>query len=473
MNRFLFRGEHSRGYPRRSYAKLELIDPAGAETDGPIRFGLDAVDADWEEFGEGGAFDLSDSGLGERMQAAWRQAFYSDGNPDAELLPQERVPMFRVEFELGADHPWTNKLVASQDRWVDLNLGDEGEIPVDVFGGLEAPLVDAYLQAAPGSSAASDALDILFSMDAWPDAAPDLLALLLAPHCDLVALISFDVGQGAAAALLCDGGKPRFYFDAGCGVYRNAKTVPSPPLAFCQCSPAPVILSHWDADHWAAARQDTRLMMRDWIVPRQSITAIHTAFAAGILQLGGHIRVVPPGTSYLIKSTNQCLDLMYCTGTDRNGSGLALVVEDNASGRAWMLTGDAGYHLVPRPVPGDVAAVLAPHHGASMDPKSKPPARSSSAYARVLYSFGPGNKHGRTGVVHPTQAGMDAHVRAGWDHGTWSPASPGRSMAGADVLATATNMTVHHGAAGASWTRSVPALPHMHGCKDAPKVGQW
>lgn len=473
MNRFLMLGEYWRGYPRRAYAKPELVDPAGAEAEGLIRFGLDAVDANWEEFGEGGAFNLSDLGLGVRMQAAWKQAFSFDGGAFGDQLAHERVPIFRIEFDLDPNHPLAQKLVASEDKWFDLELGNTGEIPVEVYGGLDAPGVEAFLKTSPGYAAPSEALDNLFDMKAWPDAAPDLLRFLLAPMCNLAALISFDVGQGTAAALVCACGYPLYYFDAGCGVYRNAKTVPSIPLAFCQCSPAPVILSHWDADHWAAARHDTRLMKRHWIVPRQSITAIHTSFAAGILQLGGQIHVVPQGMNLDVHSPDQKLNLRYCTGTDRNGSGLALVVEDDLSGRAWMLTGDAGYHLVPAPVPRDVSALLAPHHGASMHPLSLPPARGNSKYARVLYSFGPGNAHGRTGVIHPTAKGIDAHVRRGWKHGAWSPASPGFARAGGDVLATATNMTTHLGGAGATWTGSVPGLRHMRTCPDAPHVGQW
>ena len=472
MNRFFSLAEGWPGYPREAFAKVERTEPMDLEGAETLRFGLDAVPLDWQELQPGGAFFLADPGLAQRQALAWRWAFQRGGEPGDLALPHEKAPMYRLELELSAGHPWTQRLLALEDRWLHISLGDRGEVPVEVYGGLFAPLVEAFLTREPEPAAESEALDILFDMGAWPDATPDDLQLALGARCDLEALVSFDIGQGAAAALLCPHGHPIYYFDVGCGVYRNAHTTPA-QLSFCLCEPAPVMLSHWDADHWSAAYRDQDLLKQAWIAPRQSISHIHTALGHDILAAGGQVLIVPPGAPPQIWGGQRRCDLRLCTGSGRNGSGLALIVTNHDIDRAWVLTGDAGYHLLPHPAPADVAAAIAPHHGANMGPKSQPPSRSPHAYGRMIYSFGPGNAHGRTSVSHPTSAGVQAHTAVGWSAGAWPPATPGHCLAGGDVLATAHHAGTHLGAAGATWDGMQPALPHLAACPRAMPVAQW
>src|SRR5262249_16146874 len=82
--------------------------------------------------------------------------------------------------------------------------------------------------------------------------------------------------------------------------------------------------------------------------------------------------------------------------------------------------------------------LVAPHHGATLGRASSAPGPlPRGSYCRVIYSFGPNNVHGSAkGVQHPTSSGMNTHVQAGWNHGTWAPPQPGHSVAGPDVLAT-------------------------------------
>ena len=65
-----------------------------------------------------------------------------------------------------------------------------------------------------------------------------------------------------------------------------------------------------------------------------------------------------------------------------------------------------------------------------MGAASIPFARSSQAYARLFYSFGPGNGHGpkKPPVQHPVAAAITAHTLASWSHGTWTAASAGTPL---------------------------------------------
>jgi hypothetical protein len=70
-------------------------------------------------------------------------------------------------------------------------------------------------------------------------------------------LVAYDVGQGTALGLLCGSEDARLFFDLGGGAYGNKKTRPN-PLRFCWRANPPIVLSHWDTDHWAGETSDRR-----------------------------------------------------------------------------------------------------------------------------------------------------------------------------------------------------------------------
>lgn len=472
MNRFFHREGYQRGLPRRVYARLDDIEPIVPGPEDELTFALDAVDADWSGFEEGGLFSLSDPDLKRRIAAYWRRRFGRGGSdgPDG----YEQVPIYRLELSLSPGNDFFALLPRDEERWISLELSEtKSDIPVDVYGGLFAPPTRAYLHTTP-ANAPSGPLSALFDMTTWPDANQADLYEALRPQCELEALVCFDVGQGSASALICQCGMPIYYFDTGCGSGRNAPTAPA-AIDFCTCSSPTVILSHWDTDHWAGASGHSGLQICNWVVPRQTISITHTAFADDILKSGGHILVVGNSASPLTwTSARQDYDLQRATGTGRNGSGLVLIVTDRTFGRSWVLTGDAGYDLIKQNPPVDIAAMVVPHHGADMGANSHPFWRSSSEYARLFYSFGPGNGHGpkTPPVRHPVAAAMTAHQNRNWDHGSWISATPGQSLAGGDVIATAKHMSVHlHGGA-AGWNCPPASLGHLMLCSNALPVSQ-
>ena len=475
MNRFFLREEYRRGFPRRAYARLDDIEPIVPGPEDELTFVLDAVDADWNGFEVGGPFSLFDPDLKQRIAAYWRGRFGRDGG-DGQDGPDgyEQVPIYRLELSLSPGDDFFEKLPRDEERWISLELSDaKSDTPVDVYGGLFAPPTRAYLHAAP-ATAPSDPLSTLFDMTTWPDASEADLIAALYPRCELEALVCFDIGQGSASALICQCGKPIYYFDTGRGSGRNAPTAPA-TIDFCVCSSPTVILSHWDTDHWAGASGHAGLQACNWVVPRQTISTTHTAFANDVLKAGGKIHVVGNGASPLTWSRGQQdYDLQRATGTGRNGSGLVLIVTDHSFGRSWVLTGDAGYDLIAQSAPVDIAAMVVPHHGADMGANSFPFQRSLNGYARLFYSFGPGNGHGpkTPPVRHPVAAAVAEHQNRNWNHGSWTTATAGHSVAGGDVLATATHMSTHLQGGAAGWNGPPTSLGHLMICAHAMQVPQ-
>ncbi|WEK58873.1 MAG: hypothetical protein P0Y52_04880 [Candidatus Brevundimonas phytovorans] len=474
MNRYFVRGEGRHEPPRRAYARIDHIELADGDGEGDVVIAFDAVDAEWDGFTRDGPFSLDRPG--DEIAWLWKRRFKGGVTQFEGPDPFDEIPLYEIEVSLPRHrinlHVLQEYVRGTELGWVQIDLGPDASIPCDVYGGLFMPAIPSKHEASFVSEETSAALDRIFNMDDWPSADPAEVERILASRCRLDQLIALDIGQGSANALVCECGAPNYYFDVGCGVYRNAKTAPT-SLEFCTHAHPPVILSHWDADHWSAASLDADLRKRDWIAPRQTVGPKHLAFAATILNDNGAIHILDriPGAPPISWSRRaQTFELRHCTGKSRNGSGLALVVTDRDVDRSWVLTGDAGYHEIGGPAPAPVSAVTVPHHGARMAAKSKPP-KPSEGYARLLYSFGPGNSHGSTNVRHPTQHAIDKHLTAGWSHTMWSKDCGGEGVGVPPVLTTADHAASsphdHLGGAAAGWTS--PPSPPDHLVNDCHK----
>ena len=103
-------------------------------------------------------------------------------------------------------------------------------------------------------------------------------------------LAVYDVGQGNANALLNEYLIPEMYFDPVrlFMVIKNS----TQNLVFCFTNNPAIILSHWDADHWAGTYatmvgKTYPAMNRTWIAPLQKVGAIQLAFAWDVITNGG------------------------------------------------------------------------------------------------------------------------------------------------------------------------------------------
>lgn len=472
MNLHFVRGEGHKEYPRKVFARIDQIEPPNPEAAKTVVIGIDAVPSNWEGFQRGRLLSLDEADdNSDRLVAFWTRQFTTQAtrSEGRQENPFRSLPLYHVELTLPNTHPWVAELLQATG-WLEFDLDDKGEVEVAVYGGLFSEPVTAWISHPP-RPATNNSLRSVFDMDNWPDAGLSELNSVLNRRCEITQLHVLDIGQGSASAIVCKCGLPIYYFDVGCGVYRNAKTTPG-LVQFCVCDEPVVILSHWDADHWAGALRDPDLLKMTWIAPRQSIGPRHTVFASSVLAAGGNILIFPSSLPKFSWGGRQKLELRRCLGasTDRNGSGLALVIENRSVRRGWLLTGDAPYDLIPGPLPSDLAAVVVPHHGADMGPSSVPPVRTARRYSRLLYSFGPGNKHGKSGISHPTSSAVNAHTARAWPHVGWLPPPPGTGPVSIPVIATAAHPNMHNDGAAVGWTSPPGVATHLSSCSKAMPV---
>lgn len=476
MNPFLLpHGDVPFKPPRRAYARFEQSEPTDLEDAKEAVVAFSAVSVDWfEKQGDDSRFDLSQ---GEDIRGFWANYWANlfsggGGSSDFEADPFEGMPFLRYEITIkrGDDKTFERySRIATEfppDSWWVLDQGMPDSVVADVYGNLFGVGQEAPVGVYQAEKQAAKALDEIFDMREWPSATvQDITDTLASVAREAVSIAVLDVGQGSATALLDHHQMPFLYHDLGAGITRNARTTPS-NLQFCWTEQPPIVLSHWDKDHWAGALKDNRALQRTWIVPRQTLKPGHTLFANSILQAGGTIQVWP-GAGFFVSvplSTTQSLLVAQCKGQEMNGNCLAIRVDNQIEGRIlhWLATGDSGYDELPYLLPGQVVAMTVPHHGAKMKVNKNVPSPAPD-YARLLYSFGPGNAHGRTSVQHPTAESIAEHNARGWNTGTWFGVRlPGSSVAGGNVLATAQHSNIHLYGAIAGW--DTPPKPGARPC---------
>jgi len=207
------------------------------------------------------------------------------------------------------------------------------------------------------------------------------------------------------------------YFDLGGGVLANAGTFPSSLQQFCFTKQPPVILSHWDFDHWSSANRDTSSLNSTWIAPRQSVGPSHAALMASIMKTG-RLLLLPAGFPAAWRGQ---LFLERCTGSGRNHSGIALTLSEMPAGggEKMLFPGDARYSCLPSySSQQSYLSAVVPHHGADMRNRTVPycPKQSQS---RLVYSFGAGNT-----FSHPRMITRQDHDAAGWRDPLVTPGAP-------------------------------------------------
>jgi hypothetical protein len=270
----------------------------------------------------------------------------------------------------------------------------------------------------------------------------------------------YDVGQGNASALVDEYGHPCLFFDFGWPTSANRGSRPTdrPNLFACdKCywddgfSP-PVILSHWDYDHWAYAVENTdydfgvqaakmtfhpEALDRWWITPRpprpacggKGLGPTHLRFIASLPK-----RLVWPNSLHRVP---------FCAGevtrTDpkvavrsRNNQALAwFVMETAAARRAILLPGDIHYRRLrwPKTVPGLVSLAVT-HHGGKA---GSPPQPVVGEPLQLVVAVGNPNTHG-----HPVAQAIADHQNQGWPSplktSTRKPIQPGGPSNGSILL---------------------------------------
>lgn len=292
-------------------------------------------------------------------------------------------------------------------------------------------------------------LSEIFTLPGTHKSTLDAADLKLFENIECNRLVVFDVGQGSASAALPNKkplagaeNNPELYFDAGAGVYANQRTRPA-HLSLPANNAKVVILSHWDTDHWAGATLDSTapntLLSKVWFAPDQVVGPRHVAFAKSIAEHGGHLILLTPPKNSVLRiplANGRSIRLTKGVGKDRNNTGLVASIECSKTwAQSIILPGDCDYkffiHLHPSPPIG----LLVPHHGARLTSNRTdiPIPHPNATNPKLIYSFGPNNKHGRARTRHPTIETIKLHQS--WDHGGWNT-RPGFGAAGLNVYAT-------------------------------------
>ena len=304
--------------------------------------------------------------------------------------------------------------IGSSSRWNLLGRRalNEGEVSITIYSNLYAAGIPASLvEAGPVDPETSARLTKAVSTAHIPDATEQEVdnALAGVAGASIEWVVAYDVGQGNSIGLCEPGGSVRAYFDLGGGVNGNAFTFPTALTHFCFTLQPPVILSHWDFDHWSSANRDKRSHGMTWIAPRQSIGPTHLALMTSIMS-AGTLLLLPTG--FAAKWRGQ-LYLELCTGKGRNHSGLAMTLSKRSAGggEQMLFPGDARYTYIPsfpNPPTSQYLSVVVPHHGGDMRSHTVPscPSRPSS---RLVYSYGPNNT-----FKHPRKVTQTDHDTAGW-----------------------------------------------------------
>jgi hypothetical protein len=332
------------------------------------------------------------------------------------------VPSWSVVVDLKPDD--YDKLMGlggrriKENRWYGLYLSDIGSaLRASVY-------LDPVVEEQPFGFGVTDiiylatrspltqSLQTFVSLDGIPDATTDLIVSVINAsefehHPTTGTCVAcYNVGQGTCAAICQQSAYPLMYSDFGCGVLRNARTFPK-YMRPCLTSHQPIVLSHWDLDHWALALRFPDAENCKWIVPRQSpMGASHVKFAHRLHQKR-NLLVWPDNVERVRTRHGEIIKLP--SHQDRNRSGLVMTAET-----AWtptqpvrtLLPGDAPYISIPPAAQSDLSGLVVSHHGGAHRGDKPPQARVNS---KCCYSYGEANSYG-----HPKIASVRKHQRAGW-----------------------------------------------------------
>jgi hypothetical protein len=256
-NRFLqFGAEFGFDEPRRVYARLD-------QSEGE-RVYLEAIDADW--------FDIA-----LRSNADFRN--WVERSPDAPIYVLE-TDVKRYVAATGFRHyeKSEDRFEDEEHDWVEITIqsgGNNALIYPNLF--VEGRLTGIAISPFPPPLAQE--LAAAFSLDDYVVDQRRIERALASLQDPIEWIGVYDVGQGSAAGLCDRRGLPLAYFDLGGGVLGNVGTFPGALHNFCFTWAPPIILSHWDWDHWSSGARFTRSMAMTWIVPNQTLGAVHPAQA--------------------------------------------------------------------------------------------------------------------------------------------------------------------------------------------------
>ena len=369
-------------FPPSVYARVDQIEEISEGEEVVI---FDCIDVNWvEEFGGDGLAlcDLKGE-LGQRADRAL-SIVVAEARPIRNKTgPVAEDQWYRIDFDDLADTDW----FVEQYTAFFSDPNQRKAIIEPICGALEDQLrnLAGWGQAMPSSM--SDIKGALAQVTS-----PDAVAI-------------YDVGQGAATALLTNG-HPLLYFDFGGAAIGNWRSFPLHLTQFCFTAKPPIVLSHWDWDHWSSSLRDPEAFDVTWILPLQaqsgSLGSVHSRFLAKLYAQGTTLLWWDPKYRALsLPNANARIVKADGPPSSRNESGLALVVDKTTQeSQSVLLPGDASFAQLATNVGTTFDHMMVPHHGGKSDISILPQATTKSC-SHQIYSYGVGNifLHPRNDVV--------------------------------------------------------------------------
>lgn len=394
-----------------------FLAPRAADADRkPEKRAYAVIDTvEWLEEGEGERAVISFDAI----DADWFDTFKPEPGPlrRGQLDPAVSIATCEITFGYSA---FVDGLIKNSDRgsppdepvWVEI-VFDEGELSFLHFRSLFGPPLTRQATLKPVDSQTSAALETLVSLEGVPVATEEFLTKTLTLD-GAVAAVVYDVGQGNCNAILNAGYQPLLYFDFGGGAGPHTKTFPDTLTGMCTCRRPPVLLSHWDWDHWATALRNVNsagtgdLLALPWIAPRQRVGPVHRAFVAKL----DNLHLWPDEGLTEIHLDHFSVYKCSAANSGRNHSGLVLEFRPFwAKDHGLLFPGDCDYDFLPPPIrkKGAYDVICVPHHGGKAQSGSAFGPTRSAMYNRLCYSAGDPNHYG-----HPRQDTIDAHRHKNW-----------------------------------------------------------
>jgi hypothetical protein len=354
------------------YARVDQIEPLDPDRLVPPLVLLDCIDANWFER--------------QSVEPIWRLT-----DTDADF----RISIIAAPGQCLPAAVWQG---GRSVEWIFLELADPDAGPeVEQFHNLFSdPTERGVISAREVTEEEAYKLSRIAGWDGIEPSDPDYIAQALHRIGGFDSIAIYDVGQGAATALLQDG-VPVLYFDLGGSAIGNWPSFPVVLQKFCFTANPPVVLSHWDWDHWSSALRDHEALSRDWILPIQNgagdLGGVHARFIAMLRANGAKL--------WWWDYDLQRLDLLHLDGqvyrargpaSSRNESGLALRI--GCPPVQALLPGDASIanvHAFGQPLD----YLVVPHHGGQSELADLPrPLRKTRSH--LVYSYGVENSY-----LHP------------------------------------------------------------------------
>ncbi|RXV69138.1 hypothetical protein D1006_29050 [Burkholderia stabilis] len=279
----------------------------------------------------------------------------------------------------------------------------------------------------------------------------------------------YDIGQGSASAIVDGNEHPLVFFDIGkpLSVFDYTRPKHAPQFFHCDHKKiaeefdwfhAPVVLSHWDFDHWAGVLERFHVvtdkhgnkhakltivpgaLQRYWIAPcqehlglgvthleliRQLLKTVNGASGLTALQYWPINLTALPFSHGVIVKAHPDAHAGNTSSALRNNSGLVMLITPRAEQfarqpAALLLPGDARHESIPVNWSGfDLVGLVVSHHGGKMG--SVPRAQNGGPLSTVVCSVGEMHPVEKTKPYgHPHDDTLLAHANEGWDVKTFT-----------------------------------------------------